>query len=67
MFTMASQVGKQTRVKELKTSTGTKDTFLDHFLDRLAGSYKKKRGTTAKQAALDSHARTLPANVFSPV
>jgi hypothetical protein len=67
MFAMASQVGKQTKIKELKTSTGTKDTFLDHFLEKLAGSYKKKQGTAAKQAVLDSQIHSLPTNVFSPV
>jgi hypothetical protein len=66
MFQLASSVGNQTRIRDFKTSTGTKDTFLDHFIDTIATVLKKKRGAAAKEA-LAAHLATLPANVFSPV
>ncbi|KAG2035286.1 hypothetical protein BDR03DRAFT_812159, partial [Suillus americanus] len=68
MFVEASTVGNQTRIKQRKTATGIKDTFLESFLDCLAQSYSKIRGgNNAKQEALDRVKETLPANVISPV
>ncbi|KAG1806360.1 uncharacterized protein HD556DRAFT_1428515 [Suillus plorans] len=68
MFIHASTVRNQTQIKQRKTSTGIKDTFLDSFLNRLAESYCKIRGgNKAKQEALDRVKETLPENVISPV
>jgi hypothetical protein len=68
MFVEASMVGNQTRIKQRKTATGIKDTFLESFLDCLAQSYSKIRGgNNAKQEALDRVKETLLANVISPV
>ncbi|KAG2126284.1 hypothetical protein DEU56DRAFT_743067 [Suillus clintonianus] len=67
MFSHASTVGNQTQIKQWKTSTGIKDTFLDSFLNRLAESHCKIRGGKAKQEALDRVKETLPENVTSPV
>ena len=33
MFTMASSIGNQSKVKDKKTSTGLKDTFLEEPMD----------------------------------
>jgi len=51
----------------MKTASGLKDTYLEFFMDRMALSYKKKRGKDAKQKALDDLKQTLPDNVISPV
>jgi hypothetical protein len=67
MFTMASSIGNQTKVKEKKTSSGLKDTYLEHFLDGMAASYKKKHGGSSKQQALDEYIQGLPKNIYSPV
>ncbi|KAI6028188.1 hypothetical protein EDC04DRAFT_2869143 [Pisolithus marmoratus] len=53
MFTMASSIGNQTKIKNIKTSTGLKDRYLDYFLDGMASSYKKKHGNSSKQQALE--------------
>ncbi|KAG2046570.1 hypothetical protein BDR06DRAFT_985533 [Suillus hirtellus] len=63
MFTHASTAGNQTQIKQRKTSTGIKDTFLDSFLNHLAESYCKiQGGNKAKQEALDRVKETLPEN-----
>lgn len=67
MFALASTVGNQSKIKALKTSSGLKDTYLETFLGRIAGSYSKKRTKQSKQTALDEFMRTLPGNVLSPV
>ena len=67
MFTNAKIVGNQTRIKNEKTKTGIKDTYLDHFTSQMFSSYKKINGATAKQAALTNFLSTLPDNVYSPV
>jgi hypothetical protein len=67
MFTSATDIGNQTRIKDLKTSTGIKDTYLDFFLDRMFTSYKKKRGITEKKKALDELVASLPECILSPV
>jgi len=68
MFIDASMVGNQTKIKQRKTSTGIKDTFLDSFLNRLAESYSKIRGgNSVKQDALDRAKEILPKDVISPV
>lgn len=67
MFAMAKQVRNQTKIKELKTATGVKDTYFEHFMDSMSKSHNKASGTAAKQAALSDFAATLPSDVFSPV
>ena len=67
MFTMASSIGNQSKVKDKKTSTGLKDTFLEHYLDGMAASYKKRCGGNSKQQGLDEFTQELPENVYSPV
>ncbi|KAI6028155.1 hypothetical protein EDC04DRAFT_2605807 [Pisolithus marmoratus] len=67
MFTMASSIGNQTKIKNIKTSTGLKDRYLDYFLDEMASSYKKKHGNSSKQQALEEFVQKLPNNVYSPV
>lgn len=68
MFLHASTVRNQTQIKQRKTATGIKDTFLDSFLNHLGESYSKIRGgNRAKQEALDRAKETLPKNVTSPV
>lgn len=67
MFTMASFVGNQTKIRNMKTSTGLKDRYLDYFLDGMAASYKKKHGNSSKKQALDEFIQELPDNVYSPV
>jgi CRISPR/Cas system-associated protein endoribonuclease Cas2 len=68
MFLHASTVGNQTQIKQRKTATGIKDTFLESFLNHLAESYSKIcGGNRAKQEALDRAKETLPENVTSPV
>ncbi|KAG1784306.1 uncharacterized protein HD556DRAFT_1251521, partial [Suillus plorans] len=68
MFVDASTVGNQTRIKQRKTATGIKDTFLESFLNCLAQSYSKIRGgNSVKQEALNRVKEMLPANVISPV
>lgn len=67
MFEMGSLVGNQTKIKQKKTSSGLKDTYLDHFLDYMGRSYKKKCRNETKQQALDECISGLPKNVYSPV
>lgn len=67
MFTMASSIGNQSKIKEKKTATGLKDTYLKYFLEEMAASYKKKHGGNSKQQALDEFIQGLPENVYSPV
>ena len=67
MFAMAATIGNQTKVKAMKTASGLKDTYLDVFIDRMAKSYKNKRGVEQKQRALDEFKQTLPTNIISPV
>ncbi|KAJ7633334.1 hypothetical protein DFH06DRAFT_1004418 [Mycena polygramma] len=65
-FTEASTVNTKTKVKNMCTASGIKDTFQMVFLEQLFDSYKGKRGK-AKQAALDAKLLTLPKNITSPV
>ncbi|KIM65614.1 hypothetical protein SCLCIDRAFT_14846 [Scleroderma citrinum Foug A] len=67
MFTMASIVGNQTKVKDKKTSSGLKDAYLEYYLDGMAASYKKRRGGNSKQQGLDEFIQELPENIYSPV
>ncbi|KAH9036304.1 hypothetical protein EDB85DRAFT_1821811, partial [Lactarius pseudohatsudake] len=60
-------IGNQTTIKDLKTNSGIKDSFLDSFVDRLHSSYKGLSGNLAKQLALNNCLATLPNNIISPV
>lgn len=67
MFSLTEHVGNQTKVKNLKTATGVKDTYLDHFIDLINDSYKSATGPKAKQTTLSQYTSTLPDNIYSPV
>ncbi|KAI6155653.1 hypothetical protein BKA82DRAFT_4326751 [Pisolithus tinctorius] len=67
MFTMASTIGNQTKIKEKMTSTGLKDTYLEYFINGMAASCKRQQGSSSKQEALDVFIKGLPENVYSPV
>jgi hypothetical protein len=66
MFESMKLVGNQTRVKTLKTETGVKDAFLEHFLGGMASSHSGLKASK-KQAVLNQHILTLDGNVYSPV
>ncbi|KAJ3767096.1 hypothetical protein FB446DRAFT_822496, partial [Lentinula raphanica] len=66
-FTAAKILGTKTKVKAEHTSSGVKDTFQEHFLNRLFDSYSNKRTTAARQAALEQEVRSMPEEVTSPV
>ncbi|KAJ3824671.1 hypothetical protein F5880DRAFT_353082 [Lentinula raphanica] len=66
-FDDAKTLGSKTKVKADHTSSGIKDTFQEHFLDRLFNSYSKKRTTESRQAALDQEIDSLPEEITSPV
>ncbi|KAH8103883.1 hypothetical protein BXZ70DRAFT_888343 [Cristinia sonorae] len=70
LFTMAKATGNQQRIKSDKTKFGLKDTFLEHFLNRLVLAAKGKKTVATRQAALDACSATFPDNeskMFSPV
>ncbi|KAI9435019.1 hypothetical protein BJY52DRAFT_1131296, partial [Lactarius psammicola] len=69
IITDAGSVGKVSKIKAHKTSTGIKDTFLDAFLERMHLSYRDISTRHEKQVALDNFRATLPANtsMLSPV
>ena|ERR1700733_1818270 len=66
-FAEASKLGTQTKVKQMRTESGIKDTHQMFFIDKIFQSYKKKRGTASKQATLDAYLQTLPDDITSPV
>ncbi|KAE9396390.1 hypothetical protein BT96DRAFT_824723, partial [Gymnopus androsaceus JB14] len=66
-FDDAKRLGTKTKIKASRTASGVKDTFQEHFLERLFGSYTKKRKTETKQAALDAEVKKLPEETTSPV
>ncbi|KAL6306470.1 hypothetical protein BKA93DRAFT_840752 [Sparassis latifolia] len=66
-FENASTLGTQTKVANMRTESGIKDTYQKFFLDKLFDSYKKKRGTKSKQDALDAALASLPDDIISPV
>ncbi|KAH8983089.1 hypothetical protein EDB86DRAFT_3066391 [Lactarius hatsudake] len=65
----AGSVGKISKIRAHKTSTGIKDTFLETFLEQMHRSYKDISNKREKQVALDNFRMTLPANMnmLSPV
>jgi len=67
LFMEASKLGTQTKVKQMRTDSGIKDTYQMFFIDKIFRSYKKKRGKATKQAALDAQLEAFPDNINSPV
>jgi len=67
MFKQASTIDTKTKVQNMHTESGVKDTYQMFFLEKLFKSYKKKRGQESKQAALDSKIESLPDNITSPI
>jgi hypothetical protein len=67
MFEAASTLDTKTKVKNMRTETGLKDTHQMFFLDKLFKSYKGKRGQESKQAALDKEIESLPDVITSAV
>lgn len=67
MFKEASTLDTKTKVQQMRTSSGVKDTYQLHFLEKLFSSYKNKRGTQDKQTALDAEIKNLPDDITSPV
>jgi hypothetical protein len=63
----AGSVGNLTKIRNHKTRTGIKDTFLEVFLGRMYISYKDKTSRSEKQRALDAFRATLPTSILSPV
>ncbi|KAJ3765415.1 hypothetical protein FB446DRAFT_795072 [Lentinula raphanica] len=71
IFTKTSTIYGKTEAKKLITASGTKDTYLEHFRDKvLTFITKLPRGLlrTEKQAEVDHHIKeVIPENIFSPV
>jgi len=66
MYEHVKNVGVKAEVARLKTQHGVKDTYFEHFLERVFRASKKKRGA-AGASAVREEAKTLPKNVFSPI
>ncbi|KAH9945634.1 hypothetical protein B0H21DRAFT_693918 [Amylocystis lapponica] len=66
-FNEASKLDTKTKVGKMRTESGIKDTFQMVFLDQMFASYKGKRGTDTREAALRAKVESLPANTTSPV
>jgi len=67
MFEEAATLDTKTKVQNMRTASGVKDTYQMFFLDKLFKSYQKKRGREPKQAALDKELESLPDIITSPV
>jgi hypothetical protein len=67
MFEEASTLDSKTKVQNMCTESGIKDTHQMFFLEKLFKSYKGKRGRESKQAALDVELGSLPDIIISPV
>ncbi|KAJ6562524.1 hypothetical protein B0H19DRAFT_1375582 [Mycena capillaripes] len=65
-FDEAVTLNSKTKIKKMCTASGIKDTFQMVFLDKLFDSYKNKRGSAARQAALDAQCQKLPKDITSP-
>ncbi|KAJ7863811.1 hypothetical protein B0H14DRAFT_2348797, partial [Mycena olivaceomarginata] len=66
-FDEAATLNTKTKVKNMRTASGIKDTFQMVFLEKLFNSYKNKRGKEERQAALDAQRQKLPKDITSPV
>lgn len=60
-------VGAQTAYKALKTNLGTKDTYLEFFVDKLFRAIKGKRAGPARTQASEACKATFPPSVTSPI
>ncbi|KAF6750688.1 hypothetical protein DFP72DRAFT_991577 [Ephemerocybe angulata] len=65
-FESACQPGNMTSIKKSRTTTGVKDTFQLHFLNKLFDVTKGKRAEHTKQAALDAAKAALPEQGKNP-
>ncbi|KAF9072180.1 hypothetical protein BDP27DRAFT_1217935 [Rhodocollybia butyracea] len=64
-FVTAQTPGSGTKIKQMRTDSGIKDTYQNFFIERLLNSYKRRRGisaSTAREAISD-----LPPDTMSPV
>ena len=50
----------------MRTASGVKDTYLDHFIKKLDGAVLNFRGAN-RQTKLEDEIKNLPPNVFSPI
>ncbi|KAF7329540.1 hypothetical protein MKEN_00216800 [Mycena kentingensis (nom. inval.)] len=67
-FTTASIIGNQTAYRDMKTTSGLKDTYQEAFIERLfAVASKKGRTKPQKQAEMNRLKATFPTNTLSPV
>lgn len=66
MFNTAKTLDSKTRVKEMRTDSGVKDTHQLFFLEKLFKSYKGVSGRAQKQAALDKAIDALPDSIITP-
>ncbi|KAE9385484.1 hypothetical protein BT96DRAFT_949810 [Gymnopus androsaceus JB14] len=71
IFTKSSTINGKTEAKQMMTQFGVKDTFLDHFRDKVLSFISKlPRGTAReeKQRETDKYVKEeLPDDVYSPV
>lgn len=69
MFAQASIVRSLTSARNLKTSTGLKDNYLEHFIDKIGALISRLKGPASqnKQQQLDKLLKTFPKNVLSPI
>lgn len=68
IFTHTSTIGSKTRAKQLRTASGVKDTYQDHFSEMIAKFVKGLRGSVReKQARVDRLVESLPDNLINPV
>lgn len=49
-YSLAKQLRKKAELDRLRTASGVKDTFLDHFIHKLQQSHFKMHGDQAKKA-----------------
>ncbi|THU93269.1 hypothetical protein K435DRAFT_829530 [Dendrothele bispora CBS 962.96] len=59
-LTEAKQLYTKTKIRNLRTETGVKDTYQDSFLDKLLNASGRKGSKTTKQSSLDEVIKTLP-------
>lgn len=67
MFNKAKTLDAKTKVGDMRTESGVKDTHQLFFLETLFASYKGKRGKEKKQAALDEAVHSLPEFITNPL
>ncbi|KAF7965797.1 hypothetical protein HWV62_41769 [Athelia sp. TMB] len=66
MYEKASTLDTKTKVKDMRTASGVKDTHQLFFLEKLFKSYKNSRGREDKQHELQKALDALPADIKSP-